>query len=383
MKLIHTSDWHIGRILNEYSLLDDQAAFFLWFAEEMAKRKPDVILVSGDIYNRSVPPTEAVRLLNQVLATLILDLKIPVVLTAGNHDSKARLSFGNELLEQTGLYIISQPDPKRRLTLRDEYGAVSIHPLPYLELHELRALFPDKELPTLQSGYDALMRSIAEEIHPGERHVLMAHGFFTTYERASADPSVGGEELIRLPLARQFTYTALGHIHRPSMAGEETVRYCGSPLKYALDDTGDRCFLEVTLGKPGTKPVVEPVWITPRHELRSMTGTFASFLQRDITKEFPADDYYFFHLTDNLPVPDAMLQLKAVYPNLLGLTYDHTVQAEGKAAGLHDLKNRSLDELLAQFYEEETGEPMTRRQTLLAKRLLDHTKNILSGGADE
>lgn len=379
MKLIHTSDWHIGRFLNEYPLLEDQESFFAWFLQEMAARRPDMILVSGDIYNRSVPPAEAVALLNRVLAQLVLELKIPVVLTAGNHDSKTRLSFGNELLEQTGLYLVTKADPNHRLTLRDQYGPVYIHPLPYVELHELKALFPDKDLPDLQRGYDALLRAVAENLRPGERHVLMAHGFFTTYERAQADPSVGGEELIKIPIARQFTYAALGHIHRPSLAGEETVRYCGAPLKYAIDETGDRFILEVTLGKPGTPPRVEEVRVPPKHELRCLTGSFDAFLARENTAHLPAEDYYFFHLTDTLPIPDAMLRLKALYPNLLGLDYARPDPASRGETSFQPLKNRGLDELLAEFYEEETGEAMTRRQQILTRRLLERIEKTMGG----
>jgi len=378
LKLIHTSDWHVGRFLNEYSLLDDQAAFFDWFIEEMKQRKPDAILVSGDIYNRSVPPAEAVALLNRVLAQLVLTLKIPVILTAGNHDSKTRLAFGNELLEQTGLYMICEADAKRRLILKDEHGPLYLHPLPYLELHDLQRAFPEKELPTLQKGYDAMLRSIAEDFHPGERHVLMAHGFFTTGDHEDADP-VGGEELVRIPIAKQFCYTALGHIHRPYPAGSDTVRYCGAPLKSAIDEEGDRYIYEVTIGKAGDPVSTEALKVPPRHELRTLSGSFEEFLSRSKTAGLPADDYYFFKLTDKLPVPDAMLQLKPYYPNLLGLSYEVYAARTEEKQKLQQFKNRSVEELMADFYEEELGETLSDTQKTLTHTLMEQVRNKQGG----
>ena len=372
MKIIHTSDWHLGKLLNDYSLLADQRHFLNQFISDMLTIQPDVILICGDIYDRSVPSAEAVALLNDTLIRLAQEVRAAVILTAGNHDSKERLSFGSTLLAESGVHLIGRPSyPTEPITLYDAHGPVHFYALPYLDQYDIRPLFPDESLKTNNEAFHRFCQPLLEHLNTAERNVLLAHGFFTAGATDSdLSEQVGGSELISLHDFAAFDYLALGHIHGNRTIGLPHARYSGSPLKYSIDEASQqKSYLLLELGEKGTLTMTEHP-IDPLHDVRTLTGSFADVLKRDWHQNQNFDDYVFVNLTDAKPIADVMSQLKAVLPNILGVKFAQMDALTPKSAvSIQQIQTQSPETLFADFYESQTGEPLTPYQTELTHTL--------------
>ena len=202
MKIVHTSDWHIGKIVNDFSMLEDQRYFLQQLTLFLKQKKIDVLIVAGDIYDRSVPPAEAVSLVNDTLVNIVQHLNIPVILISGNHDSPQRLSFAHSLLEQSGLFICGEVQrPLKKVTISDHYGPVNFYLLPYFQLHDIKRLYPEKHPATINDAFELIKQEIQEEWNQKERNVFIAHGFFSAQEEQIAFPlrpdlSIGMSERI-------------------------------------------------------------------------------------------------------------------------------------------------------------------------------------------
>lgn len=373
MKIVHTSDWHIGKLLCDYSLLEDQAWFLDGFLEQMEKIRPDAVLICGDIYDRSVPSAEAVTLLDRALNRLAGELSIPIILTAGNHDSGQRLSFGSAFMERQGLFIGGMVrHPVQKVTLSDQFGPVDFYLLPWFDQYTVRPLFPDQRPQSCGEAFRLLMEPVLEEWEPGRRRVLLGHGFFAGRSAQAEDggKTAGGEELVSLAGMENFDYIALGHIHGARCAGLPQAWYSGSPLKYSVDEQHqNKGFLVVDLPQSG--PVsVEQRPIVPLREVRSVTGSFLEVMDRTGQDPAGAEDYIMVTLTDPEPVPDIMARLKSVYPHVLGVQFPQfasRMQKEGAKGP--NLEEQSMEELFSDFYEQAAGLPMTGRQQQIMDRL--------------
>lgn len=372
MKIIHTSDWHIGKLLNDYSLLTDQRHFLNHFISDMLAIQPDVILICGDIYDRSVPSAEAVSLLNDTLSRLAQEVRAAVILTAGNHDSKERLSFGSTLLAESGVHLIGCPTyPTEPITLYDAHGPVHFYALPYLDQYDIRSLFPDEPLKTTNEAFHRFCQPLLKRLNTAERNILLAHGFFTAGTTDSdLSDQVGGSDLISLHDFTAFDYLALGHIHGSRTIGLPHARYSGSPLKYSIDEANQqKSYLLLELGEKGTLTVTEhPICLL--HDVRTLTGAFADILNRDWHQNQNFDDYVFVNLTDTKPIADVMSQLKTILPNILGVKFAQMDALTPKSAvSIHQIQTQSPEALFADFYEQQAGEPLTPYQTELTHTL--------------
>lgn len=372
MRFIHTSDWHLGRSFHGLSLLEDQARMLDYLITLCQEKKIDVLLIAGDIYDRAVPPTEAVRLLNKTLEKLVLELHIPVILIAGNHDNPDRLNFGQALFAQSGLYIYSTPTcTSEPICLTDQWGPVYFAPLTYCEPLTASELAGEK----ITSHQEALAWQIEEmlkQIPPAARKVALSHAFVTGAKPTpdSERPlSIGGSTTVDLELYKDFNYTALGHLHAAQKCSSK-VRYCGSLLKYSFAEATQKKTLQLVDLQADGEIAVEDLPLAPYHDLVRLKGSFEELLAVDPTLH--ENDYLQITLTDKAPILDAKHKLEKVYPLLLELTYERLQLAEGELE-LHAAKEkeRTTKELFQGFFTALEDRALTKDEDKLLQAALE------------
>ena len=373
MKLIHLSDLHLGKRVNEFSMLEDQKYILRAILGIVEAEKPDGVIIAGDVYDKSVPPAEAVTLLDDFL-TRLAGMGQQVYMIAGNHDSAERIGFGSRLFERSGIHL--SPVFTGKITPcvpEDGEGEVRIWLLPFIKPADVRRAFPEEEKEI--TDYTAALRCVIRhmDIDPAARNVLVAHQFVTGAARSeSEDVSVGGMDNVDASVFEGFDYTALGHIHGPQHIGKETVRYCGTPLKYSFSEIGHRKSVTVvTLGKKGDTQV-RTVPLVPRHEMREIRGKYHDLMQKTYYEGTATDDYLHVVLEDEEFEPDALAKMRTVYPNIMKLEYDNRrTRAAGDVAALEETEQRSSIELFDEFYTRQNGQPMGGEQRGFAAELLE------------
>lgn len=384
MKIIHTSDWHIGKTLYDYPLLDDQSYFLDCFINEMNSIKPDVILICGDIYDRSVPSGDAVALLNQALSRMTAELDAKIMLISGNHDSKERLDFGRTLFKKSGVYICGKPSLEiQKVTLSDKFGDVDFYLIPYIDLYDVKSIFFKAELnfpediKTSDAAFSLLCNIMFEHMDKENRNILLCHGFFanvennTEYDALHDVSLVGGSELISLEKFKAFDYIAAGHIHGTKKISDN-ARYCGSPLKYSIDEASQKkLYLEIDLNEKGSILVTEHP-IIPKHEVRIFEGFFEEIICKAHVESENLDDYIFVELLDLVPIPDVIIQLKSVFPNVLGVSFKEVLSNEiiTNTQTISELEKKSVSDLFSEFYEENTGTKLSAEQAKISEEII-------------
>lgn len=362
MKLLHLSDLHIGKRVNECSMMDDQRYILNKLQELAIEETVDGVLLAGDLYDKPVPPAEAVSLLDEFFTGLSW-WGIPVFAISGNHDSPERLNFGSRLMEGTGIHLAAVYQGAREpIVLRDAHGPLNIYLLPYLKPAVLRHVYPEAEVTTYE---DAVAYAIGRwEIDPTQRNVLVAHQFVvggTTCE--SEELSVGGLDQVGAQVFDPFDYVALGHLHGPQKIGRETLRYCGTPLKYSFSECRHQksaCLVE--FGEKGNV-TVRTIPIQPLRDLREIRGTYDAVTAKSFYDGTNTEDYLHVILTDQEDVPEAMGRLRAIYPNVMKLTYDNLrTQSSQEVWGAERPETKSPLELFRDFYQLQNNQPMNQEQ---------------------
>lgn len=362
MRILHTADWHLGRTLYEVRLLEDQAYVLDRIVEAVAEARPDAVVVAGDLFDRAVPPADAVRLLDDALSRIVLGLGVPVVAIAGNHDGPERIDFGSGLLAAGRLHVRGLPDAAcTPVVIEDAYGPVHLHPIPYAEPAAVRAALGDAAVVCHDSAAAATCRIIHAARPAGTRAVLIAHPFVvggTESESERPLGPVGGAGAVQAATLAGFDYVALGHLHRPqTVAAAGLIRYAGSPLAYSASEIGHAKSLSlVEIGAPGTAPVLTEIPLSPRRPLRRIEGRLADLL----ADPAPAgrEDYVIARLTDVGPVFDAMARLRLVWPNVLTVERADPVAVGGGATVRGDHRRQSPEDLFAAFWTDVTGEAL-------------------------
>ena len=379
MKLIHLSDLHLGKRVNEFSMLEDQVYILDEILKIIDAEAPDGILLAGDLYDKGIPPTEAVRLLDDFLVRLA-DRTLPVFLISGNHDSAERLSFGGRLMEERGIHIAPVYNGSvTPISLTDEYGPVDLFLLPFLKPAHARRFFPEE---SIISYTDALRTAVSHmEIDPTRRSVLVTHQFVTGASRsASEEISVGGTDNVDSSVFDAFDYVALGHLHGPQYVARETIRYCGTPLKYSFSEVRhNKSVTVVELLEKGTVNI-RTVPLIPLRDLRELRGTYAELTARSFYADtaYPKE-YLHITLTDEEDIPDAIGKLRAIYPYIMYLDYDNTrTRSSHILLGAEAPERRSPLELFSEFYEQQNNQPMSGEQRDFVSDLMeriweDHT----------
>ncbi len=372
MKLFHLSDLHIGKRVNEFSMIEDQKYILTQILYAADQEKPDGILISGDVYDRTIPTAEAVQVFDAFL-TRLSEQKIPAFIISGNHDSAERLAFGSSLMGKSGIYFSKVYDGTvEKIPMQDAYGTVWIYLLPFLRPSTIRHALPERA-EEVQSAADAVRIALEQtKIDEKERNVLLAHQFVTGAKRCDAEElQVGDVDQIPAELFASFEYVALGHIHSPQKVGRETVRYCGAPLKYSFSEAGQEKSITVVELKEKGSVDLRTIPLKPLHDLRKIRGTYLEVTAKSFYENRDCEDYLQVTLTDEEDVPDGMAKLRTIYPNLMRLEYDNKrTRSNAEVRAAERVEEKSELELFQEFYELQNNQPMTEVQEQFVEELL-------------
>ena len=371
MKFFHLSDLHLGKRVNEYSMLDDQAYILQQILDLIDQEQPEAILIAGDVYDKPVPPAEAVALFDDFLVSLA-QRKLQVFIISGNHDSAQRLAFGNRLIETSGIHLSPVFDGTvSPITLTDQYGPIHLYLLPFIKPIHVRR-FTDEPI----ESYTDAMAKVIRDMNPdfSQRNILMTHQFVTGSQRCESEElSVGGTDNVDASVFDGFDYVALGHLHSPQRCSRDTIRYCGTPLKYSFSEARDHKSVTVLEMAEKGNVTIRTLPLTPKRDLVELKGTYQELMAKSFYQGKPyQEDYTHITLTDEEDVPDAIGKLRSVYHNLMKLDYDNTRTRTNQVIECGaDVENKSPLELFSDFYEQQNNQSMSETQTDFVKQLIE------------
>ncbi len=374
MKLIHLSDLHLGKRVNEYSMLDDQEYILKKILGVIDEEQPDGVIIAGDVYDKSVPPAEAVQLFDEFLVSLARR-KLEVFVISGNHDSPERIAFGSRIMDAGGIHMSPVYDGRiKPISLNDAYGPVDIYMLPFIKPAHVRRFHEDQEIVSYTDAVACAIADMCPDL--SRRNVLVTHQFVTGAARSESEEiSVGGSDNVDAEVFKEFDYVALGHIHSPQNCGSERIRYCGTPLKYSFSEAGDyKSVTVVELAEKGSLKI-RTAELVPKRDLVELKGTYEQLTLRSFYENTNwQEDYVHITLTDEEDVPDAIGKLRIIYHNLMKLDYDNKRTRAGvQVTGAEDVESRTPLELFAEFYELQNNQPMSEEQAAFMEQLIEKT----------
>lgn len=382
MKIFHMGDWHIGKLVNGFYMTEDQEYVIKEVCEVIKKEKPDLLIIAGDLYDRAIPPIQAVELLDRTLAKIILQLNTKVIAISGNHDSKERLDFGSLMLKEAGLHIKGiLKNEVEKVTLKDEFGSVNFYPIPFADVSVVREMYNDETIKTPNDAMKRIMDEINKNIDKNERNIAIAHGYVTKMsngefeeldESESEKPiSIGGSDFIDYKIFEHFDYTALGHLHGPQRVGLDKIRYSGSLMKYSFSEVNQK--KGITIFEIDEKGNIEYRIheIKPRRDFRIIEGYF-----NDIMKNYKDDienkeDYIKIILEDEDEILDPMGKLRSIYPNIMELTRKtkkYEILSKHKIA---NIKEKSKLKLFEDFYINVMDEEVCDKESEIITKTLE------------
>ena len=377
MKFLHLADLHLGKRVNGFSMLEDQAHILRQILAILDDEQPDGVLIAGDVYDKSVPSVEAVELLDGFL-TELRARGVPVLLISGNHDSPERLAFGGRVMDSCGIHISPVYDGALApVTLQDAFGPVHVWLLPFVKPAHVRRWFPDADI---ESYTDAMAEAVAHmDIDTAARNVLVTHQFVTGGARSGSEElSVGGTDNVDSGVFAPFDYVALGHLHGAQHIGRETIRYAGSPLKYSFSEARQhKSVTVVTLGEKGNVQV-RTAALTPLRELREIRGSYDELTARSFYEHTTyRSNYLHLILTDEQDVFDAMSRLRTIYPYLMTLDYDNArTRAAGGMSVPAETERRTPLELFEALYQRQNHRPMSEVQRAYIAQLMEQIMEV-------
>ncbi len=380
MKFIHTSDWHIGRLFQNISLLDDQRHVLKQIKNYAINQTADALIIAGDVFDRSVPPAEAVDALDQFLDEMITELGIPVIMISGNHDSARRLRFGARHMQHAGLHILSQiANVTKPVVIETATGPVHFYGIPYHDPVEVREAFAC-EVSTYDEAHTFLVDQI-KQLHDADiPSVLISHCFIDGAEASESERplSIGGADRVSYQPLEDFAYVALGHLHAPQYKGKEHIRYSGSLLKYSFSEYQQK--KGVTLVELDNKGLVslQHLPLIAKKDLRVIEGLLADILQQGKTD--PAnEDYLFIRLQDKQDILDPLGQLRKVYPNTLQLERTQFILSKGSQLVADVSLKRTEQQVFRDFFEQVIGHELSAEQNTLLLDIIKQAKGLSEG----
>ncbi len=373
MKLIHTSDLHLGKRIYEYSMLEDQEFILKRIINIIDIEKPDGIIIAGDIYDKSIPSAEAVQLFDDFLVQLA-KRRLEVFVISGNHDSPERIAFGARIMDVSGIHMSPVYSGEvSSFILKDEYGPVNIFMLPFIKPPQVRRFFGEG----VSTYTDAIRTAISGmKIEPKERNVLVTHQFVTGARRSESEEiSVGGTDNVDAYVFEPFDYVALGHIHSPQNCGSEKIRYCGTPLKYSFSEAKDQKSLTVVELHEKGSVSHRTIPLMPKRELVELKGSYEDLTLKAFYENTTwQEDYTHITLTDEEDIPDAIGKLRTVYHHLMKLDYDNKrTRSNQEISGAEAVEAKTPFELFAEFYEMQNNQPMSEEQSDYMRDLISAT----------
>lgn len=374
MKFVHLSDLHLGKRVNGYSMIEDQKYILIKILNVIDEQKAEAVVIAGDVYDKPIPPTEAVQLFDDFLFRLV-ERNLQILVISGNHDSPERIAFGSRFMDKSGVHMSQVYNGKNDLVeLKDKYGKVNFYMLPFVKPSNVRRFFEDEEINTYT---DAVRVAVSHmNVNKKARNVIITHQFVTGAQRSESETiAVGGTDNVDSYVFDDFDYVALGHIHRPQNVGKNTVRYCGTPLKYSFSEISHKKSVTVVEMKEKGNIKVSTVELTPKLDMREIKGTYEELTFKKNYENTNTEDYLHIILTDEEDVADAVAKLRCVYPNLMKLDYDNTRTRNSFALTQAEETEKKTDtELLSEFFEKQNGKPLSDEQFEYAANLFEQIK---------
>ena len=374
MKFVHLSDLHLGKRVNGYSMIEDQKCILLKILNVIDKQKAEAVVIAGDVYDKPIPPTEAVQLFDDFLFRLV-ERNLQILVISGNHDSPERIAFGSRFMDKSGVHMSQVYNGKNDLVeLKDKYGKVNFYMLPFVKPSNVRRFFEDEEINTYT---DAVRVAVSHmNVNKKARNVIITHQFVTGAQRSESETiAVGGTDNVDSYVFDDFDYVALGHIHGPQNVGKNTVRYCGTPLKYSFSEISHKQSVTVVEMKEKGNVKVSTVELTPKLDMREIKGTYEELTFKKNYENTNTEDYLHIILTDEEDVADAVAKLRCVYPNLMKLDYDNTRTRNSLALTQAEETEKKTDtELLSEFFEKQNGKSLSDEQLEYAANLFEQIK---------
>lgn len=373
MKFMHISDLHLGKRVNEFSMIEDQEYILTKIINIIDETGVQAVLIAGDVYDKAVPSAEAVELFDNFLVRLS-KRGVPVFVISGNHDSAERIAFGGRLMDKSGIYMSPVYngciEPQ---VLTDEYGDIKIYMLPFIKPQNVKRFFLDSQI---TSYTDAVKTAVeAMETDPEKRNILITHQFVTGSDRTeSEDISVGGTDNVDAAVFSGFDYVALGHIHRAQKCGgNEYIRYSGTPLKYSFSEAGDKKTVTIVEMREKGNISLEFIPLIPKRDMHEIKGTYEELTLKSFWESTSyKEDYMHITLTDEEDIPDALTKLRVIYKNIMKLDYDNkrtrSMNSIGEAA---NVREKSPFEHFGEFYELQNGQPLSEEQAELIAQILE------------
>ncbi|MDD3403100.1 MAG: exonuclease SbcCD subunit D [Hespellia sp.] len=371
MKFMHLSDLHIGKRVNDFSMLEDQQFILKEILKITDEVKPDAVLIAGDVYDKAVPAAEAVQLLDAFL-TKLESRGLPVFLVSGNHDSAERIAFGSQILSESGIYIapVFQGNVQK-ITLADEYGELDLFMLPFIKPAHVRRYFPEAEVESYDDAVRTVLNSL--DVDESKRNVLIAHQFITGAERSDSEElSVGGLDNIDANAFDAFDYVALGHIHRPQKVMRDTIRYAGTPLKYSFSEADHKKSVTVVTMEEKGRIDIDTIPLMPRHDLRKIKGSYEELTRKANYENTDTQDYLQVTLTDEEDILDAIGKLRSIYPNIMKLEYDNARTRNQQTMDICEhVEEKTPPELVKEFYQLQNNQEMSEEQEGYLSELIE------------
>lgn len=365
MKIIHTSDWHLGISLHNASLAEEQRFFIDYLINVVKEQKVDAVIIAGDVFDHSVSSAEAITLYNYAVTRLCNEIGVPVVIAAGNHDGAARLASCNELLKKAGLYIYGKLSSDIKAV---EIGNLSIYPIPYFNADEVKALYPEEKISSYADAMGIVLKNIKQNLKTGNRNILMCHCFVSGSMLSESDRTaqVGGSSVVPSGIFDGFDYVAMGHLHKAQDRGYN-IRYSGSPIKYSFSEASHSKTITMLDIQDSIK--YEELEIVPLRETRIIRGTFDEVLEF-ANLDTKKDDYIKIEITDMYAGMETVELFRTYYANLLNITGKMNETEENQLT-VEELYTLSPDDILEKFYRETTGCDVTEEQLKLFQKAME------------
>lgn len=382
MKIFHMGDWHIGKLVNGFYMTEDQEFIINQIYEAIEKKKPDVVIIAGDLYDRSVPPVHAVELLNKTMRKIVKDLNTKVIALAGNHDSNERVEFASSLLCDSGLYITGNLKRKiEKIVLEDEHGKVNFYPIPYADVPVVRDLFEDENIKNHDLAMQRIISEILNDFNEDERNIAIAHGYvtqmkednFETLEESDSEKplSIGGTEYINSKHFEKFNYTALGHLHGPQKVGSDKIRYSGSLMKYSFSEVNQKKGITIVDINEKGDIELEIYNLKPRRDFRIKTGTLEEIIKGFDNSSENYEDYIKVILKDKGELLDPMAKLRSIYPNVMELTREERTSRNSSRNVATNIKEKSKITLFKNFYEDIMDEGCSEDEIKIIEKIIE------------
>lgn len=371
MKIMHLSDLHIGKKVNEYSMLQDQIYILKEILQIIDDEKVETVIIAGDVYDRSLPPNEALELFDEFLYQLS-GRNVNVFVISGNHDSPERISYGGRMMTENKIFLSPVYDGNvKPITLNDDYGEVNFYLLPFVRPADIRRYFPDENIENYTDAVKVAIDNMNVDFN--ERNILVTHQFVTGAELSeSEDIIVGGTDNVSGEVFDGFDYVALGHIHREQTVGKDNIRYCGTPLKYSFSEAKN--IKSVTILDFNDKGNIEysKIPLTPFRDMREIRGTYYELTLKSSYESTNTEDYLHITLTDEEDIPDAIGKLRSIYPNIMKLDYDNLrTRGSGTVDAIENIESKSPFELFSELFKQQNNQDMSEEQEEIMRNLID------------